>query len=384
MSGPLDGVRIVEVAAIGPAPFATMLLADLGADVVRVDRVTAVQGRTAAEVSMRGLSRNRRSVAVDLKHPHGVEVLLRLVDRADVLIEGFRPGVAERLGFGPEVCLGRNPALIFGRMTGWGQEGPLASRAGHDLTYAALAGALHPIGRAGEPPPPPLNFVADFGGGGAYLAVGVLAALVERQRSGRGQVVDAAMVDGVASLTAFFHGLLQMGAWTTQRASNLLDGAAPFYDTYATADGRFVAVGALEPQFFAELLERLGLDPADWPQHDRARWPEQKERLAAIFASRTRDDWEQVFADSDACVVPVLALDEAPHHPHLVARGSFTAVGGATQPAPAPRLSRTPAAIERDAPAFGEHTVAVLAEAGYPQAEIDDLLGAGVVASTTT
>ncbi|MGH3441562.1 MAG: CaiB/BaiF CoA transferase family protein [Nitriliruptorales bacterium] len=368
-NGPLTGVRIVEVAAIGPAPFGVMLLADLGADVIRVDRAARV-GKPGQEVSMGGLSRARRSVAVDLKHPDGLDVLLRLVDGADVLVEGFRPGVAERLGFGPDACLDRNPRLVYARMTGWGQDGPLADRAGHDIDYAAVAGALHPIGRAGEPPPPPLNLVADFGGGGAYLALGVLAALFERERSGHGQVVDAAMVDGVASLTAFFHGLLAIGAWKPERATNLLDGAAPFYDTYAAADGGFVAVGCLEPEFYAEFLDRLDLDPEEWPQFDTARWPEQKRRLAEIFATRTRDEWAEVFAGSDACVAPVLSLTEAPDHPHLAARKTFVEVGGARQPAPAPRFSRTPGQAGDPAPEVGEHTDEIVRELGLDVAAL--------------
>lgn len=363
MAGPLTGTTIVEVAAIGPAPFGVMLLADLGADVIRVDRVSSVTN-PGQEITMAGLSRGRRSVAVDLKHPDGLDVLLRLTDGADVLVEGFRPGVAERLGFGPDVCLERNPALVYARMTGWGQEGPLADRAGHDIDYAAVAGALHPIGRAGQPPPPPLNYLADFGGGGAYLAIGVVAALFERERSGRGQVVDAAMVDGAASLTALFHGLLEMGAWTTERGSNLLDGAAPFYDTYATSDGGFVAVGCLEPQFYAEFLDRLGLDAEGWPQFDQERWPQQKRALAELFAAEPRAHWEAVFAGSDACVAPVLALDEAPSHPHNRARGTFTDVDGAVQPAPAPRFSRTPGRVGEPAPQPGDHTDDIVAGLG--------------------
>lgn len=376
MSGPLTGTTIVEVAAIGPAPFGVMLLADLGADVIRVDRASSV-GNPGQEAAMEGLSRGRRSIGVDLKHPDGLDLLLRLVDRTDALIEGFRPGVAERLGFGPEVCLERNPALVYGRMTGWGQEGPLADRAGHDIDYAAIAGALHPVGRAGQPPAPPLNYLADFGGGGAYLAIGVLAALFERERSGRGQVVDAAMVDGAASLTAFFHGLLQAGAWTTERGSNLLDGAAPFYDTYATADGGFIAVGCLEPQFYAEFLDRLELAPEQWPQFDRTRWPEQKAALAELFASEPRDHWEEVFAGSDACVAPVLALDEAAEHPHIRARDTFVDVGGTRQPAPAPRLSRTPGQAGAPAPQPGDHTDEIVSELGLDVAE---LRGSGAVA----
>lgn len=369
MSGPLAGVRVVEVAGIGPAPFGVMLLADLGADVVRVDRAASVTA-PGMETTMRGLSRNRRSVAVDLKDPDGLDVLLRLLDGADVLVEPFRPGVAERLGFGPDACRSRNPRLVYARMTGWGQEGPLADRAGHDIDYLAVGGLLHPTGRRGGPPPPPLNVVADFGGGGVYLALGVVAALVERERSGEGQVVDVAMIDGVASLSAFFHGLLAVGAWTTQRESNLLDGAAPFYDSYETADGGYVAVGALEPQFHAELLARLGLDPAEFPQADVAGWPEQKRKLAEAFRSRTREDWVEVFAGSDACLAPVLTLREAPDHPQVRARETFVDVDGAPQPAPAPRFSRTPGSVRRGAPAIGEHTDEVVAELGLDPAAL--------------
>ncbi len=371
VGGPLEGTTVIEVAAIGPVPFGVMLLADLGAEVIRVDRASSV-GNPGQEAAMAGLSRGRRSVAVDLKNPDGLDVLLRLVEGADVLVEGFRPGVAERLGFGPEGCLERNPGLVYARMTGWGQDGPMADRAGHDIDYAAIAGALHPIGRADGPPPPPLNYLADFGGGGAYLAIGVTAALLERERSGRGQVVDVAMVDGAASLTAFFHGLLEMGAWTTDRASNLLDGAAPFYDTYATADGGYIAVGCLEPQFYAEFLDRLGLDPDEWPQFDRERWPEQKRRLAELFAAEPRAHWEERFAGSDACVAPVLALDEAPAHPHIHARGTFTDVGGSVQPAPAPRFSRTPGEAGGPAPEPGDHTDDIVAELGLDPAALRD------------
>ncbi len=369
MAGPLTGVRVIEFAAIGPVPYGVMLLADLGADVIRVDRAAPDDGAPGGQASMIGLSRNRRSLAVDLKSSEGVEVVRRLCAGADVLVEGFRPGVAERLGLGPDVLRGDHPALIYARVTGWGQDGPLAPRAGHDLDYAALAGALHPIGRPGEPPPPPVNYLADFAGGGAFLAIGVLAALVERATSGDGQVIDAAMVDGAASLTAFLHGLRQLGVWTTERGSNLLDGAAPYYDTYRCADGRFLAVAALEPRFHAELCERLGLDPAEWPQQDREAWPEQKERLAALLATRDRDEWVALFDGSDACVAPVLDLDEAPEHPHNRARGTFTDVFGAVQPAPAPRLSRTPGTVERPPPDPGQHTAEILAELGYDNAQ---------------
>jgi alpha-methylacyl-CoA racemase len=380
VTGPLHGVRIVELAAIGPVPYGVMLLADLGAEVVRVDRVAAATGVPGAEVSMLGLSRNRRSVAIDLKAAEGLEVVRRLVATADVFVEGFRPGVAERLGLGPDVLRALQPGLVYARVTGWGQEGPLAPRAGHDLDYAAVAGALHPVGRPNDPPPPPINYLADFAGGGAFLAIGVLAALVERHTSGEGQVIDTAMLDGAASLTAFLHGLRQLGAWSLERGSNLLDGAAPYYDTYRCADGRFLAVAALEPQFHAELCARLELDPAEWPQHDRAAWPEQKARLAALLATRERDDWVALFADSDACVAPVLDLDEAPEHPHNLARSTFVDAFGVRQPAPAPRLSRTPGAIVRPPPGFGEHTDEVLDALGYGAEERDRLRGAGVIA----
>jgi len=379
-AGPLDGVRIVELAAIGPAPFGVMLLADLGADVVRVDRIEAARGNPGVAVAMRGLSRGRRSVAIDLKSGQGVDLVLRLADTADVLVEGYRPGAAERLGIGPDVCLGRNPRLIYARMTGWGQDGPLAMRAGHDIDYAAIAGALHPIGRKDTPPPPPLNIIADFGGGGLYMVIGVLAALVERASSGHGQVVDAAMVDGVASLTTFFHGLLATGAWTTDREANLLDGGAFFYDTYETADGGYMAVGAIEPQFYAALLDGLQLEPADWPQFDVTRWPEQKRRLAEVFRSRTRAEWTAVFEGSDACVAPVLTLTEARDHPQIVARDTFVDVAGAPQPAPAPRLSRTPGGVSRPTPEYGEHTDAILGEMGLTADEVRALRAANVVA----
>jgi len=380
VAGALQGVRIVELAAIGPAPYGVMLLADLGAEVIRVDRVAAAAGAPGAEVSMVGLSRNRRSIAVDLKASTGVEVVHRLAATADVFVEGFRPGVAERLGIGPEELRAAHPELVYARVTGWGQEGPLAPRAGHDLDYAAVAGALHGIGRPDDPPPPPINYLADFAGGGAFLAIGVLAALVERDRSGQGQVIDAAMLDGAASLTAFLHGLRQLGAWSLERGSNLLDGAAPYYDTYRCADGRFLAVAALEPQFHAELCRRLGLDPAEWPQHDRTAWPQQKERLAALLATRDRDEWVELFAGSDACVAPVLDLVEAPAHPHNRARGTFVDTFGAVQPAPAPRLSRTPGAIERPPPGYGEHTDEVLDALGYDADARAALRASGAVA----
>jgi alpha-methylacyl-CoA racemase len=376
--GPLAGVSIVEFASLAPAPFGVMVLADLGADVVRIDRVSAA-GSPA--VLPDPLGRSRRSVAVDLKHPDGRAVALRLVERADVAVEGWRPGVAERLGVGPDACFERNPRLVYGRMTGWGQDGPLAGDAGHDIDYLAVAGALEPIGRAGGPPVPPLNLVGDFGGGGMLLAVGILAALLERERSGRGQVVDAAMVEGAALLTTMLHGFRAAGLWEGRRGENLLDSGAPFYDVYEAADGRYVAVGAIEPQFFAALLHGLGIDPAAVPaQHDRRGWPLLRERLAAAFRTRARDEWAAHFAGRDACVAPVLDPGEAPAHPHLRARESFVEVGGTPVPGPAPRFGRTPSDRPRPAPYPGEHTDEVLGEAGYGDGAIRSLRAAGAVA----
>ncbi|MGY1810054.1 CaiB/BaiF CoA transferase family protein [Blastococcus sp. SYSU D00669] len=360
-SGPLAGLRVVEFTGLAPGPFACMVLADLGADVVRIDR----PGRAStpdAEVLLRG---RRHTLAADLKDPATVEAVLALLDRADVLVEGFRPGVVERLGLGPDVVLARNPRLVYGRITGWGQDGPLARAAGHDIDYIALAGALHPIGERGGAPLPPANLLGDFGGGGLLMAFGVLAALVERAASGRGQVVDAAMVDGAALLTTYLHGMAARGLWTTERGANLLDGGAPFYGTYETSDGGYMAVGAIEPQFYAELLERLGLSAGDLPgQDDREQWDALRARLAKAFRGRTRDEWTAVFDGTDACVTPVLALDEAREHPHNRARGAFVEVGGIAQPAPAPRFARTPAPTPA-APSSGTDP-AVLGEWGLP------------------
>ena len=380
-AGPLTGIRVVELAGIGPGPFAAMLLSDLGADVVRIDRAGSVPPAGAnLQPGQDVLSRGRRSLGVDLKNPDGVAVVLRLLESADVLLEGFRPGVAERLGLGPDVCLQRNPRLVYGRMTGWGQEGPLAARAGHDINYIALAGALHPIGYADRPPPVPLNFIGDFGGGGMLLAFGIACALVERMSSGQGQVVDAAMVDGAAIQTAMFHGMLAMGMWNAHREANLLDGGAPFYRCYECADGGYVAVGALEPQFYAELLARLALDPAEWPQHERDLWPHQTRRLAGIFMTRSRDDWSVVFDGADACVAPVLTLAEAGDHPHMVARDTFVQANGHRQPAPAPRFSRSPGAIQGPPVLAGTHTDEILAEAGFDDEETAALRQERVVA----
>jgi alpha-methylacyl-CoA racemase len=376
--GPLNGIRVIEIASLAPAPFGCMILSDLGADVLRVDR--AERCGPQARVPADPLSRGRRSIGLNLKDEGAVEILLRLIEEADVLVEGFRPGVAERLGFGPEVCAARNPRLIFARMTGWGQEGPLAPTAGHDIDYIAISGALGPIGRAGERPVPPLNLIGDFGGGGMLLAMGILAALVERATSGTGQVVDAAMVDGSALLTSFVYGLLATGAWQDRRGSNLLDGGAPFYDTYVCADGEYVAVGALEPQFYAALLAGLGLADADLPpQLDRAGWPVLREKFAAAFASRTRDAWAEVFAGTDACVFPVLSLSEAPVHPHAAARNAFVEVGGIVQPAPAPRFSRSPAGHPMPPARPGSDTDGVLASLGLSEREVADLRARGVI-----
>jgi alpha-methylacyl-CoA racemase len=380
-SGPLSGVRVVELAGIGPGPFAAMLLSDLGADVVRIDRAGHVPPAGAnLQPGKDVLSRGRRSVGVDLKNPAGVEVVLRLVEHADVLVEGFRPGVAERLGLGPDVCLARNPRLVFGRMTGWGQEGPMAQRAGHDINYIALAGALHAIGPADQPPPVPMNYIGDFGGGGMLLAFGITSALVERASSGQGQIVDAAMVDGAAIQTAMFHGMLTMGMWAPEREANLLDGGAHFYRCYTCADGLFISVGALEPQFYAELLERLELDPAEWPQNDRAQWRTQSERLAAIFATKTRDEWAAVFDGSDACVAPVLTFTEAADDKHMAFRETFVESNGMRQPGPAPRFSRTPGAIGGPPVFAGTHTDEILAEAGFGADEIASLKDATAIA----
>ena len=384
MGGPLAGVRVVELAGIGPAPFAGMVLADLGADVVRVDRPTGggVAGLGGGGGAHRSevLNRGRRSVAVDLKHPDGAEVVLRLAAGADALIEGLRPGVAERLGVGPDACRARNPRLVYGRMTGWGQDGPYAAEAGHDITYAAVAGALAHIGRAGQPPTPPLNLVADFGGGGMLLALGVVAGVLSARGTGAGQVVDAAMVDGVALLMAPFFAGFRSGFFSDERGTNLLDSGAPFYDSYACADGRWVAVGAIEPQFFAALVAGLGLHAADLgPQHDRAGWPEMRRRFAAAFATATRDEWVGRFAGRDACVAPVLTTEETFADPHLAARGTVVEVEGVPQPAPAPRFSATPGRLDRPPPAPGEHTAAVLAEAGYGPDEVAALRAGGTV-----
>ena len=378
--GPLQGVRIVELAGIGPGPFAAMMLGDMGADVVCVDRAVRAANPEYRALSGAILRRSRRSIGVDLKHPDGQELVLRLVAGADGLIEGFRPGVAERLGVGPDVCLERNPRLVYGRMTGWGQDGPLASTAGHDINYIALSGVLSAIGTLGGPPVPPLNLIGDFGGGGMVLALGMVAGMLEAQRSGRGQVIDAAMSEGAALLATAVYGLHGAG-WWTERGTNIFDSGAHFYGVYECADGGYMSVGPMEPQFYAELLRLLELDPAELPrQYDRARWPEARERLAATFATRTRDEWSAVFEGSDACVAPVLDFGEAPRHPHNEARKNFVEVGGVAQPAPAPRFSRTPSAVGRPPPGPGADTDEILGEMGLSAGEKAALRAGGVIA----
>ncbi|MGH9058439.1 MAG: CaiB/BaiF CoA transferase family protein, partial [Acidimicrobiales bacterium] len=351
MAGPLKGYTIIELAGIGPGPFAGMMLADMGADVIRVDRAQAVRddgSRPATDV----LARGRRSIGVDLKHPDGRDAVLRLVESADALIEGFRPGVTERLGLGPDDCLARNPKLVYGRMTGWGQEGPYAHAAGHDINYIALSGSLSTFGRAGQAPVPPVNLIGDFGGGGMLLAFGVVCAILEAGRSGAGQVIDAAMVDGAAVLASMLWGLKASGIWG-ERGTNLLDTGSWYYDAYETADGGYVSLGSLEPQFFAEMVRRTGLaDDVDGGgelpnPHDRSTWPAMKDRMTALIRTRTRDEWCALLEGTDACFAPVLGMDEAPTHPHLAARETFIDVEGVTQPAPAPRFSRTPATVAR-------------------------------------
>lgn len=374
--GPLNGIRIIELAGLGPGPFCAMLLADLGAEVIRVDR----PGESGLLGLDRVMRRNRRSLGLDLKHPAALAVLLDLITTGDVLIEGLRPGVAERLGFGPDICLGRNEGLIYGRMTGWGQDGPLRDRAGHDINYIALSGALDAIGSGGGKPMPPLNLLGDFGGGALYLAMGILAALVERSVSGRGQVIDAAMIDGSASLMTMFYEFKAMGMWEGERGTNLLDGGAPFYDTYETADGGHVAVGPLEPQFYAEFLELLGLsdiDPA--AQYDSSSWPGLRQRIAEAFLTRPRDDWSSVFANSDGCVGPVLSMAEAPSHPHNIDRKVFVSVDGVVQPAPAPRFSRSVSGMPTAPPRPGQQTDAILGELGIDGQRRADLRRDGAV-----
>jgi alpha-methylacyl-CoA racemase len=375
LSGPLVGLRIIEIGGIGPGPFCAMMLADMGAEVIRVNRSA---GSTPDVAELPFLARGRRSIALDLKSESGLAALFKLIESADGLIEGFRPGVTERLGFGPDACLERNPALVYGRMTGWGQTGPMAQMAGHDINYISLSGALGSIGRQDEAPLAPLNLVGDFGGGGMLLAFGVLAALLERQRSGRGQVVDASMVEGSAILMTMMYEMLGAGFWNLERGTNALDCGAPFYDTYRCSDGKYISLGSLEPKFFAVLIDALGLDPSDQAgRNDPSNWPSLRERIGATIAQRTRKEWEDMLGGSDACFAPVLDMGEAPSHPHNVARETFIEVGGVTQPAPAPRFSRTPGRVSAPAATRGEHGREILSDWGFDAGEIDALESAG-------
>ncbi|NMH96633.1 CaiB/BaiF CoA transferase family protein [Pseudonocardia acidicola] len=380
-AGPLSGIRVVELGGIGPAPFTAMLLSDLGAEVIRIDRPAGGPLGEHQQHERDLLLRGRRSVAVNLKSAEGVETALRLTDRADVLLDPFRPGVTERLGLGPGPVMQRNRRLIYARMTGWGQTGPLATVAGHDLNYVALAGPLAAMGRRDRPPAPALNLIGDFGGGGMLMAFGITAALLERNRSGEGQVIDTAMTDGVAALSASIVGFTNMGVWQPERESNFLDGGAPYYDTYETADGRYVSIGAIEPQFYALLLDKLGLDPADWPQHDRRRWPEMHAKLVAIFRSKASDEWCALLEGTDVCFAPVLTFEEARKHPHLAERGTYVEEHGMVQPAPVPRFSRTPGAIQSPPCAPGQHTCDVLTAWGFSESEQNTLLRTGAVSA---
>jgi alpha-methylacyl-CoA racemase len=378
--GPLEGIRLLEIAGLGAAPFAAMMLADMGAEVLRIERPAAGPG-VWPDPALDLLSRGRRCICIDLKRPQGVELVLELVERADGLFEGFRPGVMERLGLGPATCMARNARLVYGRLTGWGQDGPLSHAAGHDLNYIALAGALDPIGRRGQPPTPPLNLVGDFGGGGLMLAYGMVCALLECVRSGRGQVVDAAMVEGAAALMTVHHGVQQAGFWSDERGTNMIDSGSHFYDVYRTADGKYVSIAAFEPRFYAELLERLDLEDEErLPQLDRASWPEWKERFAALFETKTRAEWCEILEGTDACFAPVLSMVEAREHPHNRARGTFVEVEGVVQPRPTPRFGRTPARIQRPPARVGEHTQEALLDWGVPGARVAELREARVVA----
>ena len=383
MSGPLTGYRVIEIAGIGPGPFAAMMLADMGAEVIRIERAQAVRGPAPETAHWDVLLRGRRNLALDLKHPEGVSTLLELVAHADALIEGFRPGVMERLGVGPAECHARNPKLVFGRMTGWGQEGPYAQAAGHDINYISLAGSLAHFGRVGEAPVPPLNMVGDFGGGGMFLAYGVVCALLEAQRSGTGQVVDTAMVDGAAALMSMFWAMKSIGVFDEDApGTNLLDTGAHFYDVYRCADGKYVSLGSIEPQFYAELMRLTGLDadPEFAKQMDKTQWPHLKDRLRGVMLTKTRDQWCTEMEHTDVCFAPVLTMSEAAAHPHNVARGTFVEVAGVLQPAPAPRFSRTTVQVDSPPAHPGQHSVEVLADWGFTDEQIDALLASGAVA----
>lgn len=378
--GPLEGVRVIEIAGIGPGPFAAMMLADMGAEVLRVVRTGTGGMSMAGNPRLDFFNRNKRCVALNLKDPRATELALRLIEGADAVLEGYRPGVMEKLGLGPEVCLGRNPRLVYGRMTGWGQDGPLANAAGHDINYVALTGALHAIGERGGKPVVPLNLVGDFGGGGMFLAYGMVCALLEARRSGKGQVVDAAMVDGASTLMAMMYAAFQSGFWSNSRGSNMLDGGAHFYGVYETADGKYVSIGSIEPQFYALLLEKLGIDPQSLPhQMDPRHWEALRDRFDVIFRTRSREQWCALMEGTDICFAPVLGLDEVAHHPHMVSRGNFLHDGDVWQPAPAPRFSRTHPAAPTEPVASGADTDATLTAVGLSAQEISDLRAAGVV-----
>ncbi|WP_409265635.1 CaiB/BaiF CoA transferase family protein [Massilia sp. BHUDP2] len=385
MAGPLAGVRVVEMVGIGPCPFAAMMLADMGAEVIRIDRKAGASPGADTPYPVLGtrhdvMARGRRSLALDLKNAAGRCAAMKLIERADVLLEGFRPGVMERLGLGPDNCLERNPKLVYGRVTGWGQSGPLAQAAGHDINYVALSGMLYSTGRADSPPPPPLNLVGDFGGGGMMLAFGVVCAVLEARKSGQGQVVDAAMTDGAALLGAMMYGLRSAGSWSGQREGNLLDGGAPFYDTYACADGKFISIGAIEPQFFATLLKLTGqVDPLFTRRWNKAHWPELRERFAALFLTKTRDEWCRLLEGTEVCFAPVLDLIEAPRHPHNAARRTFVEIDGVTQPAPAPRFSRTATATPGAPSSPGADSEAILADWGFTRQAIEALRNGEVI-----
>lgn len=376
--GPLKGYKILEVGGIGPGPFGAMMLADMGAEIIRVDRKVPPMEMFDPKYDV--LNRSRRSIIVDLKKPEGVEVVLRLADKADALMEGFRPGVMERLGLGPDICMQRNPRLVYGRITGWGQDGPLAHTAGHDINYISLAGALHIIGSPGGKPVPPLNLLGDFGGGGMLIAFGIVCALLEAQKSGKGQVVDAAMVDGVAALITMVYGFKAIGGWNDERGSNMTDSGAHFYDAYETSDGKYISIGSIEPQFYAQLLEHTGItDPEFKHQLDPEKWPELKEKIAAVFKTKTRDEWCGIMEGTDVCFAPVLTIDEAMEHPHNVARKTFVEVEGVKQASPAPRFSRTVAEIQSPPAVPGEHTDVALADWGFSSKEIESLKKAEVI-----
>ncbi len=378
--GPLQGLTIIEIAGIGPGPFAAMLLADMGANVIRVERPGGSVFAAAHNPRLDFLNRNKRCISIDLKHAEGIDTVLTLLEQADALLEGNRPGVMERLGLGPEVCLARNPALVYGRMTGWGQQGPMARAAGHDINYIALSGALHPIGRAGEKPAIPLNLVGDFGGGGLMLAYGMVCALLETRTSGKGQVVDAAMIDGAATLMASTFAAHQVGFWTDERGTNLLDSGAHFYEVYETADGKYISLGSIEPQFYAALLQKLGDDARHFEnQFDMENWPAMKERMSAIIKRKTRDEWDAIFDDADVCYAPVLSMSEVRHHPHHQARGTFLDDGEVWQPAPAPRFSRTQAEVHCIAANIGEHSEDIMREFGFSEEQIAARIESGAV-----